>query len=48
MKTEGCYKNILEELFTISPGFNLHKKKKLVKNKTNFYLIKKAFKKNNF
>lgn len=36
-----CYKNILKELFTISPGFNLHKKKKLVKNKINFYLIKK-------
>lgn len=41
MLIEGCYKNILKELFTISPGLNLHEKKKIVKNKTNFYMIKK-------
>lgn len=46
MIIEGCYKNILKELFTISPGRNLHEKKNTVENKINFYIIK-AFKNNN-
>lgn len=47
MIIQRCYKNILKELFTISLGLNLHEKKKIVKNKTNFYIIKKAFRNNN-
>lgn len=44
MLLEGCYKNILKELFTISPALNLHEKK-LVKNKKNFYMVNEAFNK---
>lgn len=47
MIIEGCHKNILKELYTLSPGLNLHEKKNVVKNKTYFYMTKKAFKNNN-
>lgn len=36
MLLEACYKNILKELFTISPALNLHEKKTCKKKKENF------------
>jgi len=47
MLLEGCYKNILKELFTISPALNVHEKK-FVKNKKDFYMVNEAFNKKIF